>query len=81
LETAKEPAVVPFYAARISDLGRSDFVQAECICGHTERLTAAMLTTAGVKPGQRLEAQGFVSRVPQLGRGTRDREAAPPQLS
>ena len=40
--------MVPFYAARVSDLGPSDFVQVECICGHTEQLTAAMLITADV---------------------------------
>ena len=37
--------MVPFYAARVSDLGPGDFVHVECSCGHTERLTAAMLAT------------------------------------
>jgi hypothetical protein len=55
LETAREPAVVPFYAARVSDLGPSDFVQLECACGHMERLTAAMLANAGVKPDRKVQ--------------------------
>ena len=46
--------MVPFYAARVSDLGPSDFVQVKCICGRTERVTPAMLTTAGVKPDRKL---------------------------
>jgi hypothetical protein len=34
----------PLYAARIEDLGPSDFVKVECIaCGHTELLAADML--------------------------------------
>jgi hypothetical protein len=39
----------PFYDARLSDLGPSDYVVAECACGHVEMLTAGMLATAGVK--------------------------------
>jgi hypothetical protein len=50
--------VVPFYAARVSDLGPSDFVLVECICGHTERLTAAMLTSTGVKPDRKVQELG-----------------------
>jgi hypothetical protein len=57
--------VVPFYAARVSDLGPGDFVNVECTCGHTERLTAAMLMTAGVGPD---------CIVPDLGRRMRCRE-------
>jgi hypothetical protein len=39
------------YAARVSDLGASDVVKAECLeCGHTEWLTGSMLLTAGLKP-------------------------------
>ena len=50
--------MVPFYAARVSDLGPGDFVQVECACGHTERLTAAMLTTAGVTPDSKVQDLG-----------------------
>jgi hypothetical protein len=39
--------VVPLYAARITDFGLCDLLVVECVCGHTERLTAQMLTTAG----------------------------------
>jgi hypothetical protein len=53
--------VVPFYAARVSDLGPGDFVQVQCACGHTERLTAAMLITAGVRLEERV--QGLGSRM------------------
>ena len=52
---------MPFYAARLSDLGPGDFVQVECACGHTERLTAAMLMTAGVGPDETV--QGLESRM------------------
>ena len=38
--------------ARLEDLGPGDLVQVECLCGHTELLTAQMLATAGVKPYQ-----------------------------
>ena len=47
--------MVPFYVARVSDLGPSDFVHVECACGHIERLTAAMLTTAGVGPVEKVQ--------------------------
>lgn len=40
-------AVVPLYAARITDLGPGDFPVVESLCGHAERLTARMLATAG----------------------------------
>jgi len=53
--------VVPFYAARVSDLGPGDYVQVECACGHTERLTAAMLTTAGLGPDEKV--QGLERRM------------------
>jgi hypothetical protein len=39
----------PFYDARQRDLGPSDYVVAECTCGHVEMLTAGMLASAGVK--------------------------------
>ena len=38
------------YEARLEDLRPGDLVQLECLCGHTELLTATMLATAGVKP-------------------------------
>ena len=50
--------MVPFYAARVSDLGPGDFVQVECACGHTEPLTAAMLMTAGVGPDEKVQDLG-----------------------
>jgi hypothetical protein len=53
--------VVPFYAVRVSDLGAGNFVRIECACGHVERLTAAMLTTAGVGPQEKV--QGLESRM------------------
>jgi hypothetical protein len=41
----------PLYAARVSDLGPTDVVKAECLeCGHTQLLTGSMLETAGMKP-------------------------------
>jgi hypothetical protein len=42
------------FEARLSDLGPGDLVKVECICGHTELLTAGMLATAGVKPFQNI---------------------------
>ena len=38
----------PLYDARLEDLGPGDVVKVECVCGHTELLTAAMLRTAGL---------------------------------
>lgn len=40
------------YEARLEDLGPGDLVEIECICGHSELLTATMLASAGVKPFQ-----------------------------
>lgn len=37
-----------FYDARVIDLAAGDFVHVECVCGHDELLTAAMLRTAGL---------------------------------
>lgn len=50
--------MVPFYAARVSYLGPGDLVQVDCICGHTERLTTAMLITAGVDPDYKVQDLG-----------------------
>jgi hypothetical protein len=36
------------FDARVEDLGPRDVVKVECVCGHTESLTAAMLRTASV---------------------------------
>jgi hypothetical protein len=44
--------VKPFYDARVSDLGPGDLVRIECVCGHVERLTGAMLRTAGLSDHQ-----------------------------
>jgi hypothetical protein len=48
----------PLYAARVDDLGPGDFVRIECAWGHIERLTAAMLTTAGVMPDIKVQDLG-----------------------
>ena len=40
------------FEARLQHLGPGHLVKVECVCGHTELLTAQMLTTAGVKPRQ-----------------------------
>jgi hypothetical protein len=42
--------VRPLYDCRVEDLGPDDRVVVECGCGHSEELTAAMLSTAGVPP-------------------------------
>jgi hypothetical protein len=42
------------YEARLEDLRPGDLVKVECVCGHTELLTAQMLATAGVKPYQHI---------------------------
>jgi hypothetical protein len=54
--------MVPFYAARVSDLGPGDFLRLDCACGHIERLTAAMLTTAGVAPDSKVQDLGYRMR-------------------
>jgi hypothetical protein len=46
----KEDRMRALYEARLEHLGPGDLVKIECICGHTEHLTATMLATAGVKP-------------------------------
>jgi len=48
------PLMLPLYAARLEDLAPGDLVQLECVCGHSELLTAATLSTAGVKPSDKL---------------------------
>jgi hypothetical protein len=42
------------YDARVEDLGPGDLVEVECVCGHTELLTATMLRTAGVAEHQKI---------------------------
>ena len=46
--------MVPFYAARLEDLGSGDLLEIECVCGHVDRLTAAMLATAGARADDKL---------------------------
>jgi hypothetical protein len=50
IETCHEHAV----DARVEDLGPGDFVVVECVCGHSELLTAAMQRTAGVPEYQKI---------------------------
>ena len=38
----------PLYAAWLGDLGPGDLVEVECVCGHSQALTASMLATAGM---------------------------------
>jgi len=42
------------FEARLEDLGPGDLVKVECVCGHSELLTAAILTTASMKPHELL---------------------------
>jgi len=56
-----EGVIVPLYGARLEDLGPGDLVDLECVCGHSELLTAAMLSTAGVKP-----SDGLADLAPRL---------------
>ena len=44
----------PLYDARLEDIGAGDLVVVECVCGHTELLTAAMLRTAGVAADRKI---------------------------
>jgi hypothetical protein len=46
--------MVPLYAARLEDLGPGDLVKVECVCGHSELLTAQMLATASVKRSEKI---------------------------
>jgi hypothetical protein len=48
----------PLYDARVSDLGPGDLVMIECCCGHSETLTASVLTTAGVASDDRSAFRG-----------------------
>jgi hypothetical protein len=43
------------YEARVEDLAAEDYLHVECACGHIERLTGAMLLTAGVAPYQKIK--------------------------
>src|SRR3954470_20818433 len=36
------------YAAWLGDPGPGDLVEVECVCGHSQALTASMLATAGM---------------------------------
>jgi hypothetical protein len=61
--TQKAPP--PLYAARVSDLGPTEYVSVRCECGRAEVLTAKILFTTGVAPEQ---------KVSDLGRRMRCRE-------
>ncbi len=39
----------PLYVAWLEDLGPGDLVEVECVCGHSQALTASMLATAGMR--------------------------------
>jgi len=54
IRSRTEAAIVPLYTARLEDLRPGDLVQLECVCGHSEVLTHAMLATAGVRPSDKL---------------------------
>ena len=62
----------PLYAARIEDLGPSDFVKVECAaCGHTELLSSDMLRLSGCPPPYTgiLGAEAALPRVRCKGEG------------
>jgi hypothetical protein len=42
------------YETRVEDLTPADHLNGDCRCGHSERLTGAMLVTAGVQPTEKL---------------------------
>ena len=42
------------YDGRLDDLGTGDFESVECVCGHSELLTATMPRTAGVPEYQKI---------------------------
>jgi hypothetical protein len=47
-QATESATVKAFWDARVGDLRPGDFVKVECLCGHTEMLTGAMLRTAGL---------------------------------
>jgi hypothetical protein len=51
----------PFYDARVESLGPQDFVVVECVCGHTEKLTAPMLLAC-----KRVEAHSFIQGMDRM---------------
>jgi ribosomal protein S27E len=52
---------MPLYAARIEDLGRSDFVKVDCAaCHHVALLTADFLLRLGLK--ERVRCRGCGAR-------------------
>jgi hypothetical protein len=51
----------PFYDARVADLGPGDLVKVECVCGHVEMLSVAMLRTAGLSEHEPI--RGLDSRL------------------
>jgi ribosomal protein S27E len=64
--------VVPLYAARIEDLGRSDFVKVDCAsCSHTALLAPDFLSRLGLEP--RDKVLDLKARVRCRGCGARGR--------
>jgi hypothetical protein len=53
--------VKPFYDAQVGDLGPGDLLKVECVCGHIEMLTVAMLRTAGLSDHEPI--RGLHSRL------------------
>jgi hypothetical protein len=50
-----------FWEAHVGDLGPGDLVKVECLCGHVEMLTGAMLMTAGLSENEQI--RGLNSRL------------------
>jgi hypothetical protein len=48
LPVSGEFGMKPLYAARLGDLGPGDLVEVECVCDHSQALTASTLATAGM---------------------------------
>jgi hypothetical protein len=48
----------PLYAARVSDLGPTEYVRVRCECGRAEVLTAKMLLMIGAAPKQNVSDLG-----------------------
>ena len=45
----------PLYDARLEDLGPSDRIVIECVCGHEDTVTALLLTSVGVAPHEKVQ--------------------------
>lgn len=53
-----------FWEAHVGDLGPGDLVKVECLCGHVEMLTVAMLMTAGVSENEQIRGLSRRMRLP-----------------